>query len=319
MKIDLTSFNIKKLIMTVHIIKENKFTYRDCFIKVTILLLIKLVIVYQGFAQSINTITKQEVIFNSEGTNLSGTIYRPKSAYASVVIVHGSGQETRMNDLAELLAKNGVSVLTYDKRGVGKSGGVYAGPEVGTNNVDSSNINLLAKDVRAALNKMKQYNTGTPIGLLGFSQAGWIIPIAANNNPLVNFMVLYSCPTITSIEQLRFQFYTNGNTNFWVNHTEEDARYHINNDSDPYQFISTDPKVALRNISAPSLWLFGEKDIQVPVKLCIEQINTLKTQGKPFEYTLFSNLGHNTAFTDDKSPIEIAINWIKEKTKKIKP
>ena len=287
--------------------------------KVIFLLLIQTVIVNQGFAQKFNPVIKQDIIINSEGVNLAGTIYKPKNAYASVVVVHGSGQETRMTEFAELLANNGISVLTYDKRGVGKSGGVYAGPEVGTNNVDSLNINLLAKDARAALNKIKNYSNDTPIGLLGFSQAGWIIPIAANNNPLVNFMVLFSCPTITSLEQLRFQFYTNGNTNFWVNHTEEDARNHIKNDSDRYQFISTDPKVALRNISAPSLWLFGEKDIQIPVKLCIEQINTLKSEGKPFEYTLFSNLGHNTPFTDDKSPVEIAVNWIKEKTKNFKP
>jgi len=301
--------------MTTCITKENKFTYRDCFIKATFLLLIQLVIVYQGFTQKNNPVIKQDVIFNSEGVNLAGTIYRPKKAYASVVIVHGSGQETRMTAFAELLANNGISVLTYDKRGVGKSGGVYAGPEIGTNNVDSQNINLLANDARAALNKIKQYNSDTPIGLLGFSQAGWIIPIAAMNNPLVNFMVLFSCPTITSLEQLRFQFYTNGKTDFWVTHTEEDARNHIKNDSDRYRFISTDPKVALRIISVPSLWLFGEKDIQIPVKLCIEQINTFKSEGKPFEYTLFSNLGHNTAFTDDKTPVEIAINWIKEKTK----
>ena len=287
--------------------------------KVIFLLLIQTVIVNQGFAQKFNPVIKQDIIINSEGVNLAGTIYKPKNAYASVVVVHGSGQETRMTEFAELLANNGISVLTYDKRGVGKSGGVYAGPEVGTNNVDSLNINLLAKDALAALNKIKNYSNGTPIGLLGFSQAGWIIPIAANNNPLVNFMVLFSCPTITSLEQLRFQFYTNGNTDFWVNHTEEDTRNHIKNDSDRYQFISTDPKVALRNISAPSLWLFGEKDIQIPVKLCIEQINTLKSEGKPFEYTLFSNLGHNTAFADDKSPVEIAINWIKEKTKNFKP
>lgn len=308
-----------KLTMKIYITKENKFRYRDFFIKVTLFLLIQTVIAYQGFAQKFNPVIKQDVIINSEGVNLAGTIYRPKNAFASVVIVHGSGQEIRMAKFAELLANNGISVLTYDKRGVGKSGGVYAGPEVGTNNVDSLNISLLANDARAALNKINQYNNGTPIGLLGFSQAGWIIPIAANNNPLVNFMVLFSCPTITSLEQLRFQFYTNGDTDFWVNHTEEDARNHIKNDSDRYQFISTDPKVSLRNISAPSLWIFGEKDIQIPVKLCIEQINTLKSEGKPFEYTLFSNLGHNTAFADDSSPVEIAINWIKEKTKKLKP
>ena len=99
---------------------------------------------------------KQDIIINSEGANLAGTIYRPKNAYASVVVVHGSGQEIRMTKFAELLANNGISVLTYDKRGVGKSGGVYAGPEVGTNNVDSLNINLLAKDARSALNKIKK-------------------------------------------------------------------------------------------------------------------------------------------------------------------
>jgi len=293
---------------------KNKLTTRNFYIKVTILLVFHLFIVFQGCTQSNNTITKHDLAFSSEGTNLAGTIYKSKNAYASLVIVHGSGQETRMNDFAELLAKNGISVLTYDKRGVGKSGGVYTGPEVGTNNVDSLNINLLAKDARAALNTLKQYNNGVPAGLLGFSQAGWIIPIAAKNNPVVEFMVLFSCPTVTTLEQLRFQFYTNGKTDFWDSHSETNAREHIMNDPDRYQFKSTDPKIALSALSIPGLWLFGEKDIQIPVKLCIEQINALKVQGKPFEYTLFLSLGHTTAFTNDTTPLNISIQWIKQKT-----
>jgi len=296
--------------------KENQFANGAYFTKFIFLLLVQLIFICKGFAQSYSPILEKDVVFKSEGVNIAGTIYKPQNAYASVVIVHGSGQEKRMTEFAELLAKNGILVLTYDKRGVGKSGGMYAGPEVGTNNVDSLTINLLAKDARAAFNKLKQYSSGIPMGLLGFSQAGWIIPIAANNNPDVNFMVLFSCPTITSLEQLRFQFYTNGNTNFWFNHSEEEARYHVQNDTDRYQFISIDPKFFLRNISVPSLWLFGENDIQIPVKICIEQINVLKSKGKPFEYTLFSNLGHNTAFTNDRLPIEIAIHWMKAKAKK---
>jgi len=293
---------------------KNKLTTRNFYIQVIIFLGFHFVIVFQGFTQSNNTITKHDLAFSSEGTNLAGTIYKSKNAYASLVIVHGSGQETRMNDFAELLAKNGISVLTYDKRGVGKSGGVYTGPEVGTNNVYSLNINLLSKDTRAALNTLKQYNNGVPIGLLGFSQAGWIIPIAAKNNPVVEFMVLFSCPTVTTLEQLRFQFYTNGKTDFWDSHSETNAREHIMNDPDRYQFKSTDPKIALSALSIPGLWLFGEKDIQIPVKLCIEQINALKVQGKPFEYTLFLSLGHTTAFTNDTTPLNISIQWIKQKT-----
>ena len=91
--------------------------------KVIFLLLIQTVIVNQGFAQKFNPVIKQDIIINSEGVNLAGTIYKPKNAYASVVVVHGSGQETRMTEFAELLANNGISVITYDKRGVGKSGG----------------------------------------------------------------------------------------------------------------------------------------------------------------------------------------------------
>ncbi|SHN13709.1 hypothetical protein [Flavobacterium xinjiangense] len=50
----------------------------------------------------------------------------------------------------------------------------------------------------------------------------------------------------------------------------------------------------------------------------MEQLNTLKAQGKPFEYTLFSKLGHNTAFDNDRVPVDISIQWIKQKALNIK-
>lgn len=257
----------------------------------------------------------QDVKFESQGVTLAGSILIPKKIFAAVVIVHGSDPVKREMEFAKRLAKEGIAVLTYDKRGVGKSGGVYVGPSVGTNNIDTTNLNLLSRDASAAVKTFRTYLKGkkTPIGLVGFSQAGWIMPLAASKNPLIKFMVLFSCPTITTLEQLRFQFYTNGNTNFWENHTEAEAREHIKNDADRYQFIATDPKISLNKLSIPGLWLFGEKDIQIPVKLCIEQLNTLKVQGKPFEYTLFSTLGHNTASDSNSAPFDISIQWIKQK------
>lgn len=265
--------------------------------------------------QSIDSIKTENVTFESEGIKLAGTIYSPKHPHSAVVIVHGSDRVPRMTKFAELLAQNDIFVLTYDKRGVGESGGVYAGPEVGTNNISIDNLNLLAKDASSAVNLIHKKGKNLPIGLVGASQAGWIIPIVANKNPLVEFMVLFSCPTITTLEQLRFQFYTNGRTDFWTNHTEEDVREHIKNDPDRYQFKPTDPKDALNTLSIPGLWLFGEKDIQIPVKMCIEHLNTLKLKNKPFEYVLFPSLGHNTNKTE---PIDISINWIKQKSLNIK-
>ncbi len=37
----------------------------------------------------------------------------------------------------------------------------------------------------------------------------------------------------------------------------------------------------------------------------------LKTQGKPYEYQLFPELGHNTAFSRSQEPVNVAIQWIK--------
>jgi hypothetical protein len=52
--------------------------------------------------------------------------------------------------------------------------------------------------------------------------------------------------------------------------------------------------------------------------MCIEQLNTFKAQGKPFEYNLFPTLGHNTSAINIKEPFDISILWIKQRTKKSK-
>ncbi len=257
--------------------------------------------------------TTKNVKFVSNGDTLAGTILKPKHPFAALVIVHGSGQEKRMMGFATFLAQNGIAVLTYDKRGVGESGGVYAGPEVGTNNVDSTNLSLLSLDASAAANILLAdlSNSHITLGLIGGSQAGWIIPLAAEKNRNIRFMVIFSGALVTVREQLRFQFYTQGNEKFWDTHTEEDARKHIFNDADKYQFTDTDPCVVLSKLSIPGLWIYGGKDIQVPVELSIEHLNTLKSKNKRYEYKLFPDLGHNTAFSKDKEPVETAIKWVK--------
>lgn len=257
--------------------------------------------------------TSKEIKFISEGVSLTGTVFTPKKIQAAVVLVHGSGQEKRMINFATILANNGIAVLTYDKRGVGESAGVYAGPEVGTNNVDFSNLNLLSLDASAAINTLSKYlsNDQIPLGLMGASQAGWIIPLAAEKNKKVKFMTIFSGALITVKEQLRFQFYTDGDRNFWDTHTEEDARKHVFNDADRYEFIDTDPKDILARLSISGLWIFGGKDIQVPVNLSIEYLNKVKSKGKHYEYKLFPNLGHNTSFSDSDEPMKYVINWVK--------
>ena len=135
------------------------------------------------FSQS-DEITVQDVTFKNQGITLAGSIVKPKNPVAAVVTVHGSDPVKREMEFAKRLAKEGIAVLTYDKRGVGESGGVYVGPSVGTNNIDTANLNLLASDANEAVKTFRNFlkNKKIPIGLVGFSQAGWIIPITASKN-----------------------------------------------------------------------------------------------------------------------------------------
>ena len=338
--------------MDIHIISYIKSVdkLRDIlfFYRRWLFLLFLLISLNEIKAQSSGIIT-EDVRFESEGISLAGTIYKPRHSHAAVVLVHGSDQTPRMREFASVLANKGISVLTYDKRGVGESGGIYVGPEVGTNNVDTANLILLAKDASAAVNILHQRDKSAPIGLIGFSQAGWIIPIAAKSNPTVEFMVVFCGSLVSTYEQLLFQFYTEGNPDFWDshnetetreyirnnadlifekllfrflekedpgfwdNHTIAEAREHIRNNAERYQFASTDPYDALISLSIPGIWLWGSKDVQVPVGFSIERLNALKVHGKPYEYCLFSTLGHNVAFSNSTEPIDIAIQWIKNR------
>jgi alpha-beta hydrolase superfamily lysophospholipase len=253
------------------------------------------------------------VTFRSAGATLAGTLLLPtRPAVAAVVLVHGSGQEPRQLGLAGQLAERGIAVLTYDKRGVGASGGVYVGPEVGTNNVAAANLRLLATDASAALTALvaRLPTHHGPVGLLGGSQAGWVIPLAAQQNSAVRFLVLFSGPVVRVREQLRFQFYTAGDARFWQTHTEADAREHLRHDPDRYEFADTDARALLATLTILGLWLFGGQDIQAPVRESMANLDTLRTQGRAYQYQLFPTLGHNTAFAESKEPLEAAIRWL---------
>jgi uncharacterized protein len=258
---------------------------------------------------------REEISFISKGVLLKGTIFQPRHFKSAVVLVHGSGKEKRMSDFAMLLAQRGIATFTYDKRGVGESGGVYVGSEVLTNNLEASNLELLGEDASSAVNALSERlnSRSARVGLLGFSQAGWIIPIAAQLNKRVKFMVLFSGPTVSTLDQMKYQFYTRGNQKFWDSHDEADVRKYLYETPNRFKFANTDPVGTLSLLTIPGLWVFGGKDIQVPAGLSIEKLESLKSNGKLYEYRLFPDLGHNTAFAGTTEPVDVAINWIQDR------
>jgi pimeloyl-ACP methyl ester carboxylesterase len=126
-------------------------------------------------AQRVDTEKHEHVRFSSGGVRLAGTLISPSTGgkHPAIILVHGSGPENREYILpwARFLIRRGVAVLGYDKRGVGESTGDW----------NTASFDDLAGDVVAAFEYLKTRSDVDPdqIGLLGVSQAGWIMPLAA--------------------------------------------------------------------------------------------------------------------------------------------
>ena len=131
--------------------------------------------------------------FRSGDIQIGYTLDLPSGTgpFPAIVFGHGSGRSTReeARGLTGRLVSAGFAVLRYDKRGVGESGGVYEG--VGPINGERV-LALLADDMAAGVSFLGTRPEIDPrrIGLMGVSQAGWIIPLAARRAPSAAFMVL---------------------------------------------------------------------------------------------------------------------------------
>jgi pimeloyl-ACP methyl ester carboxylesterase len=255
---------------------------------------------------------EREIEFQSQGVTLSGVLALPaEPPIAAIVLVHGSGREERMLWLARPLAKDGFAVLTYDKRGVGKSGGVYEGVE----NTSATNLDLLANDAAAAMEALRDRFPNVPAGFAGGSQAGWIIPIAATRSPDTKFQVLWSGPVCTTSEQLHFQHLAEEDAAFWKSHTHEEIADYMKSVS--YRADDVDPRVSLAKLSIPGLWLYGDQDNLVPVDLSLARLQEMIRRGHSnFEYRVITGDSHNIIGRGNTAPAYLqTVAWIKAVTR----
>lgn len=137
------------------------------------------------------------------GISLGATLTLPKNTSKApvVILITGSGPEDRNEEIfghkpfmiiADYLTKNGIAVLRYDDRGVGKSGGLMEG----------STSADFATDVEAAMAYLKTRIDIDPtkIGLLGHSEGGLIAAIVASRNNDISFVVSLAGPGVSGYE-----------------------------------------------------------------------------------------------------------------------
>jgi hypothetical protein len=236
------------------------------------------------------------VNFTNRGTQLVGTLYLPNVAakVPGMVMVHGAGTAKRWVykvDGADHFARAGYAVLTYDKRGVGDSGGKYEGPC----NVCPDNLELLASDASAALTFLssRQEVKSDRVGYWGVSQAAWLVPKAAVMNGHAAFLLMITAPTTTVHQNMRYERFTGGPVFISKgNLTPDEAEVLAARANQQFGFPDTDPALDLQRLAIPGLWMLGDRDGMVPLGKTVAILQKLAQSGKPYEYSIIHGAGH---------------------------
>jgi dienelactone hydrolase len=220
--------------------------------------------------------------------NLEGLLQFPTTPgkHPLVVFIHGSGQGTRYeySNLFEIFLSKGYAVFSYDKRGVGESGGTYNG--VGPKNSPMM-IPLLASDAYEAIEAVKDRPgvDSSSVILIGASQAGWIIPVVASMNRSVSgFVILYG-PTVSVGEEIYYSKLAEDGS-----HSIAEAETML---SGYTGFRGFDPLPYLSGLKQKGLWIFGGKDMSIPTAKSIRLFESLNAVVKPRQtIKLYANAGH---------------------------
>lgn len=128
---------------------------------------------------------EEYAIFTAGGVQLSAKLVLPDGPgpHPAVVLVHGSGREPATRDYWQpyLFASQDIAALVFDKRGTGDSGGRF-----------TMHFPTLAEDVVAAARWVREHREvdGDRVGLAGYSQGGWVAPLAAAQDSGLRFVVV---------------------------------------------------------------------------------------------------------------------------------
>ncbi len=154
---------------------------------------------------------EQEVVYKNEKADITitGTLTLPetKGSYPAIILVNGSGQQTRNSNisghqlflvLADYLTRKGIAVLRTDDRGVG---GTTVKSFDGFTSDDSVEDVLCGIEY---LKSLKEIDT-KHIGIIGHSEGGLIAPLVAVKSKDISFMVIMAGPGLPGDQVLYLQ------------------------------------------------------------------------------------------------------------------
>jgi uncharacterized protein len=250
----------------------------------------------------------EEIVrFKNGDILLEGLLNLPEDAgkFPLAIFIHGSGMTTRQDyeEFVSPLLKEGIAVFRYDKRGVGASGGTYL--NVSTENSDTV-FPILASDAAAAISHLKNDHriASDRIIVIGGSQAGWIIP---EINVITNIWlsVCISGPLVSVGEEIYYSELAENGA-----YAQDQADQML---KDFKGLKGYDPIARIQKMKNPSLWIFGGKDVSIPIKRCIHLFDSIKSlQHLPIAMKLYPHADHGLRTNGRREDyVSLIIQWIK--------
>jgi dienelactone hydrolase len=232
-------------------------------------------------------------VFHDGAVRLVGRLLRPpgRERLPAVVIVPGS--EPAHIDTYDLyayfFAAHGFAVLTYDKRGVGGSGGTYVRAAT------TANLRVLAADAVAAVAWLRRQPTvdARRIGLSGGSQAGWVIELAASRSRAVRFAALQSGPAMSVGRQLAYARLTRQGA-LSPPPTERQIAARLAGAADS----GFDPRPAISSLHIPVLWQLGAVDKRMYTPETVANLRAVSAAGRhDFTVEVYPGGAHSLRLT----------------------
>jgi uncharacterized protein len=243
--------------------------------------------------------------FASSDVSLRYLLERPPGPgpFPAVVIGHGSGEVRKeaFQFLATELLTRGFAVLRYDKRGVGDSTGTYS--TVGIGNSERMFADL-SSDMAAGAEFLRTLPDvdRSRVGLMGYSQAGWIIPLAARRSKPA-FIVMMVGPTVTVGQEIYYSRFAEDTTTPFDELSKILKEY-----TGPHGF---DPRPVLEELTVPGLWLLGSADRSIPTIETVTILDALIAGGRPYRRVVYPFSGHNLNGAKIWPDIEVFLKDVK--------
>ncbi len=256
---------------------------------------------------------KEDVRILNDSVALNAAYYSPfytEEIKAALVIVHGSAPSTYedVSFYTKLGTQLGMAILAFDKRGVGESGGTY---EYFTVARSKAWFDLLASDVLACVEwlKSKPELQQAKLGLLGGSQAGWVMPLAASKSKDIDFMIIGEGAAVSAGEEHYFSQLTGDGDINGISIPE--AHKKLKKITGERGF---DPRNILEQLGIETLWFLGTNDPVIPVDATLEELKRLNKSN--FQVVLLPFGDHSFVNTQTNKRYDL-LSYIKPWLKQI--